>query len=269
MVCSQILEHAPRLLIVPTDVVTLAYGQGALLDHNGAIDDYVRLLRPIAKAIVETFGSNCEVVIHDFRNPEHSIVAIEGNVTGRTIGGTMTEIGLSLIAQGDKAHDLLYHTMHTQSGRVLKSASILLRDSDNKPIGTFGINFDITNLRGLASAIEPLIAMASNSAESITFTNDIWQIVTNTIQEEEIASGISVSRMTKEDRLSIFRVLDRRGIFELQRSVPHVASRLQISRATAYKYLEEIRAEKNAAATAGSDGHMGSGEGTEQGSSSG
>lgn len=41
---------------------------------------------PIAKAVAETFGSNCEVVIHDFRNMENSIVAIfNGHVTGRTI----------------------------------------------------------------------------------------------------------------------------------------------------------------------------------------
>ena len=262
---TDVLERTGRPLIVLTGRCHSSRSdRRPSLDPNGAaIDDYLRLLRPIAKAIVETFGSSCEVVIHDFRFPEHSIVAIEGNVTGRTIGGSMTEIGLSLIAQGDRAHDPLYHTMHTQSGRVLKSATILLHDSDNRAIGTFGINFDITNLRDVANAIEPLIAPASNPSAPITFTDNIWQIVTNTIQEEKIARGTSVGRMTKEDRLRIFRILDTRGIFELQRSVPYVASRLQISRATAYKYLEEIRSDTSTPATAGAARHAGSGEGVE------
>ena len=47
---------------------------------------------PIAKGVAETFGSNCEVVIHDFQNLDNSIVAIfNGHVTGRTIDTKMTD----------------------------------------------------------------------------------------------------------------------------------------------------------------------------------
>jgi len=37
----------------------------------------------VAKTIAEMFGKKCEVLIYDFRNLKHSIVAIEnGHVTG-------------------------------------------------------------------------------------------------------------------------------------------------------------------------------------------
>jgi len=49
------------------------------------------------KTIAEMFGKKCEVLIHDFRNPQHSIVAIEnGHVTGRKIGDPITDLALSV-----------------------------------------------------------------------------------------------------------------------------------------------------------------------------
>lgn len=49
------------------------------------------------KTIAEMFGKKCEVLIHDFRNPQHSIMAIEnGHVTGRKIGDPITDLALSV-----------------------------------------------------------------------------------------------------------------------------------------------------------------------------
>jgi len=50
----------------------------------------------LAKTIAEMFGKKCEVLIHDFSNPQHSIIAIEnGPVTGRKIGDPITDLALA------------------------------------------------------------------------------------------------------------------------------------------------------------------------------
>jgi len=72
------------------------------------VDAYLAFLRPLLNGIAKTFSRNCEVVLHDFRDPEHSIVAIVGDVTHRHIGGTMSQIGLEILAQGDAAQDQRY-----------------------------------------------------------------------------------------------------------------------------------------------------------------
>ena len=41
---------------------------------------------PIADLIAATFGPCCEVVIHDFSQPETSVVHVAGQVTGRKVG---------------------------------------------------------------------------------------------------------------------------------------------------------------------------------------
>lgn len=196
------------------------------------------------RGIAASFGRNCEVVLHDFRDPDHSIVAIEGNVTGRHIGGSVTQIGLALIAEGDAATDELNYITRAPNGRVVKSSTIVLRDRGNHVLGLLCINFDITDLRLVAGTIGELTGLGlgvGSEPQSIAYVDDIDKVIRAVIDEEEVAMGRSIDRMTKQDRLAIFRALDRRGIFSLQRSVPHVAEYLGISRATAYSYLEEIR----------------------------
>ena len=47
------------------------------------------VLDSVAKGIADTFGSNCETLIHDLDVLEHPILAIyNGHVTGRKAGST-------------------------------------------------------------------------------------------------------------------------------------------------------------------------------------
>ncbi len=45
----------------------------------------------IAKGLSETFAPFCEVVVHDLKKPEHSILSIHNNLSGRQIGEPTTE----------------------------------------------------------------------------------------------------------------------------------------------------------------------------------
>ena len=64
-------------------------------------DNYIEMhheldkLIPIADAITNLFGENTEVVIHDFKNLESSIVYISGDVTHREIGAPATNLVLN------------------------------------------------------------------------------------------------------------------------------------------------------------------------------
>src|ERR1700761_8640427 len=86
-------------------------------------------LRPVISGITETFGRNCEVVLHDFRRPDGTIVGISGNVTNRHVGGSVSQIGMAIISEGDAAQDQYSYITRTPDGRVLKSVTITLRDS--------------------------------------------------------------------------------------------------------------------------------------------
>lgn len=213
------------------------------------------MLRPVLAGITATFGRNCEVVLHDYRDPEHSVIAVEGDVTHRHVGGAMSQIGLSLFAQGDDATDPINYITRTPDGRSLRSSTMLLRDGEQHVFGALCINFDVTDLRMLTSALVDLAGgpAPNGSAQSMTatFADDIGQVIRAAIEEEEASRGCPVTRMSRADRIAVVRALDERGIFALQRSVPEVAALLGVSRATAYAYLYASRASKP---ETGSDG---------------
>jgi predicted transcriptional regulator YheO len=201
------------------------------------------LVQLLLSGIQKTFGRRCEVVLHDFRNPEQSILAIEGSVTERHVGGAMTQIGLSLLARGDDAEDQVNYMTRTPTGRVLKSTTMLLRQPDGHVFGALCINFDVTDLRIMASGLQELAGTPDESVEPrpVAFFDEVSRVLQTVIDEETTTLGVSVDRFGKSERVTILERLNARGVFAFQRSVPLVAEALGISRATAYKYLETIR----------------------------
>ncbi|MBV5331904.1 PAS domain-containing protein, partial [bacterium] len=47
-------------------------------------------LQHIAQGLGETFAPFCEVVVHDLTHPEHAIMSIHNNLSGRSIGDPAT-----------------------------------------------------------------------------------------------------------------------------------------------------------------------------------
>lgn len=207
-------------------------------------------LRPVVEGISRTFGADCEVVLHDFTDPEQSIVAIAGDVTHRKVGGSVTQIGLSLVAQGDEARDQIGYVTQTRDGKVLKSSTLLLRDQDGRVFGAICINLDVTEFRAISKRLHQLAGPVLAKPSAVHFTDDITEVIRAVIDDEEAAIGRGPNRSRKEHRLRIVAALKRRGAFAVQRAVPLVADYLQVSRATVYADLDELRRLKTDAAGA-------------------
>ena len=95
-------------------------------DNN--INPKLKSFFPIAKGISETFGQNCEVVIHDLQKPEKSLVYVAGKVTGRKPGAPSTDLVLQAIKNnGNTSNDLINYETSTKDGRTLKSSTIFIK----------------------------------------------------------------------------------------------------------------------------------------------
>jgi predicted transcriptional regulator YheO len=205
-------------------------------------DDQFDLLRPLVDAIGTTFGQRCEAVLHDFRQRDASIVAIAGNLTDRHIGGSVSEIGLAIMAAGDDAKPQYNYVTRAPNGRVLKSTTVPLRDPQGHVFGMLCINVDVTELRMLSNVLSELIGSGDEEPpQPVTFVDDVGQLLDQVIQEEELAVGKPIDRFNRHNRLDILEALERRGVFSVQRSVPKVAEYLGVSRATVYGYLRQLR----------------------------
>lgn len=205
-------------------------------------------VKPIAKGISETFGSLCEVIIHDYRQPDHSVIYVAGDVTSRRVGQSASTIGLRLIAQGDAASDEYNYVTRSENGRILKSTTILLRSAGHV-VGAFCVNFDVTDLRHVSKTISELVGPDGASAKpaDVEFSVDVREVINQVLDEHENSSAVPIERLSREERYDMVRALQSRGVFALRRSVSDVASRLGVTRATIYNYLQEIRAEEDSA----------------------
>jgi len=210
----------------------------------------IKTLIPIVKTISATFGKNCEVVLHDFSGPQHSVITIEnGHVTGRKVGDPITDFALTSWREGGfgetKEDKLLNYKTKTKDGRVLKSSSVFIKDEKNKIVGCLCINYDMTGHLMFQNIINEFCNINElNEEKAETFAHDVDEILDSIIGKaiEEINKPVSL--MQKEDNLRVVKTVDKKGAFMIKGSIGQLAQKLNVSRYTIYNYLDELKVKK-------------------------
>lgn len=217
-------------------------------DQLGEVFD---LLAHVAEAVVATVGPDCEVVVHDLRNPEHSIVAIHGNLTRRFVGSPISDPELLAGNVDQFTESQLNYPTITPFGKELLSSTVWVRDLTGRIVGALCINMDFDNLRAARDLLDRSIVEtpAPSSANSLltfaTTAEEFAQIALKGVLRE---IGKPLHHLDREDRVHIVRELDKAGVFNLRGSAETVAQELGVSRASVYSYLTAARAEPAGAA---------------------
>ncbi|MEV0563395.1 helix-turn-helix transcriptional regulator [Dactylosporangium sp. NPDC049742] len=208
---------------------------------DAGADAILAALLPVIDGLAATFGPMCEVVLHDYRRGEQSVVAVAGSVTGRKAGDAISEIGLAVLAQGDAATNDVNYVTRAPDGRIVKSSTMPLRDGAGHVFGALCVNVDVTALRQAGDLLTALAGAAAAQVPATTFSDDFDDVVDALVRAEELARGRPVAALTRPERLALLRALDRRGVFAVRNAVPRVAARLGVSRSAAYADLAESR----------------------------
>jgi len=209
-------------------------------------------LKLIVDGIAATFGPRCEVVLHDLRNPRNlhrSIIKIaNGHVTGRIVGGPISDQGLRDIKSGREEKLLINYQSVTKDGRPLKSSSIIFRDYNKKPVAALCINFDITDIIGLNAAVQEIFSVSGkedrkdNAIE--TFQSDAVSTLNEIADKTIRKAGKAVPSMGRRDKVDIVRQLDEKGFFLAKGAIKLIAAKLNVSKYTIYNYLEQVRVDR-------------------------
>lgn len=204
---------------------------------------FVDVMQRLGEGIVAVIGSNCEFVVHDFTDPEHSIVVIAGDVTGRSIGGPVPDLDY-LNKLNNESTDR--HNFRTKIGdRQLQSCSVWIRDENGNIIGEVGINMDFSNLIKAKELIDksmPLTIPTEEMELVDTFAKDIDDLVKFAINDFMKRNEIQdLDSMSQADKLSLVSELEDLGLFRVRGVVNHVAEILDVSRATIYNYRASIK----------------------------
>lgn len=217
--------------------------------RNGVIpisDIDLNILKQIAMALAAQFGKDCEVVIHDLtkNHISNSIVHIEnGHVTNRKLGGSPSAVVLEAIQHhGENIKDRYAYLIRTDDGRILKASSVFIKDKSGKPRYLLGINYDITNLLAMETAIRQITAADhekdSEAGPAKKIAHDVNELLDELIEQSVKLVGVPVPFMTKEDKVKAIQFLNDAGAFLITKSGDKVSKYFGISKYTLYSYVD-------------------------------
>lgn len=216
-------------------------------------------LIPLVEGLAETFGPRCEVVLHDLRHLDSSIIAIKGGLTGRKVGGPVTDLVLRMLEDakrtGTDPKDVLNYENRTIDGRIFKSSTIFIRDARGTPVGCLCINYDVTDLLYLTDILKGLCyhEPAAVPPEGERFPTDIDTLVEQVIKDT-VDHNKPAALLSREERLALIKRLEDKGVFLVKGGVALVARYLGVSRYTVYNYRAELRDKQAIANEAGEAG---------------
>lgn len=192
----------------------------------------------IADAIVQLFGPEVEVVIHDLYRD--SIFYIANNRSGRKVGEN-SFLQINPETETFPSDVIGPYEKPGEQGQPVRSITAVLRNAAQTPIGMLCINVDHERHLKALDTLRELIAPASIAKRpEVLFRNEWQQQVKDEIahftEQRDIGRQMSASQ-----RRELIASLDAKGIFYAKRSIEQLSSLLDVSRATLYKDLAAAR----------------------------
>ncbi|API92089.1 PAS domain-containing protein [Virgibacillus pantothenticus] len=195
-----------------------------------------------ADMIVNMFGDRCEVAVHDFSDLQHSLIHIAGNITGRKIGSPITDLVLNeLTKKQEDVADIPNYKTQSKQGKVMKSATVFLRDNNDKIIGALCMNYDISLLIELGGEIDQFINIQQEKQTTETFFNSVQDVIHEMVDQVIFDHKKAPSEMIIDEKVDCVRILDEKGVFLIKGATEYVAHMLGVSKFTIYNYLHKVR----------------------------
>ncbi|WP_017480409.1 helix-turn-helix transcriptional regulator [Pseudomonas sp. PAMC 26793] len=194
-------------------------------------------LEQIAEGLSKTFSPFCEVVLHDLRDPQHAILAIHNNLSGRQPGDPATELGLARIADPEYPQVIANYQNQFSDGRQVKSTSIGIKDSSGKYVAALCMNVDLSLFRGLQGMLEQFGSVSGDRpAESLDPSGA--DAIRARIDQFAARLATTPRALKTADRRLLMQELKEAGVMDIRRAMETVASHLGVSRAAVYTYAK-------------------------------
>lgn len=191
----------------------------------------------IVEALAETFAPICEVVLHDLTNPEHAIIRIENNISGRSVGDPATQLGLARIGDPDFPDKIVGYANTLGDGRIVKSTSIGLKDGAGAYVAAICLNIDVSYLNGMADYIRNLTAIKDIEGVSERIQVPRSDDIMKAVRDYALARNKEPKSLSTAEKRDLMAQLQKEGLMSLKGSIDVVAKALGTSRSSIYYYV--------------------------------
>ena len=244
--------------------------QACATDERSTMNATVKSFAPLVDFLEAVLSSNSEIALHDFSDPDHSIIDIRNaHVSGRKIGAPATDLAIKIMNGAYADRDFVAgYTTRSAGNKALRSASFIIRE-DGRCVGMLCINTDVSLLTRLDSVVQqiveayggvpsterpaasetpaapvlPIPAMASGAHEVESLTDSTQDLIARNIEDLAAERGLAVDKLGQAERIDIIRALNANGMFLLKGAVASCAETMGISEPSVYRYLQKVRKE--------------------------
>lgn len=191
----------------------------------------------ICDGVAQLFQPFAEVVLHDLET--ETAVHIAGNFSKREIGepSLLHEIDFRpterLLGPYEKVN---------WDGRRIKSISIILRDSSERPMAVMCINADVSHFHAVMQTLSAFASIPVDHAKPASLFKEDWhERINEYIQNWTGSRGLIIADLTREQKQQVVKDLSADGAFGGKNSAAYISRILGMGRATVYKYLSQDR----------------------------
>ena len=204
---------------------------------------------PLVDFLAEVLGKDAEVVLHDVADVGSSVVAIRnGHISGRELGAPATNVVLRIIKDGSEK-DTDYFTNYrgvSNAGKPLRSSTYLIHDDDLRLIGVLCVNLDMGKFERFREYLDSILQLPQSPHLGSTvecFSGSVEELAYASIQAVVMENGGEIWRLSQAKKKEIVRRLNDDGVFLLKGAISRIASALDVSEPTIYRYLNGIKKE--------------------------
>lgn len=201
----------------------------------------------LVKGLGEILGRDCEILLHDVSNPEHSIIACaNAQVSGRGVGSPMTDFGLRMLKDPkyQKMTGVYNYQARTGDGRLLKCGVCFIRDAAGRIVGFLCINMDVTKIAAAREALDEFFRVdaTGEGAEDYCehFSKEVGDVVSNSIALVKKEWGGDLSALPRSDKVKVVARLDEMGFFLVKGAMERLSGEMKKSKFTLYAYLRSV-----------------------------
>lgn len=217
---------------------------------------------PLVDFLSQALGPNFEVVLHDVSVPDSSIIAIGNNhISKRQVGGPVTDLALKIVKAGlkDNQDFIVNYNGRLGNGNITRSSTYFIKNDQGEIEGALCINLNITPLleikdylKGLVdtsthNTMQQLETPAANNLETAVevFENlheTIDDVIHAIIDKVLFEFPVTPERMSADEKIEVVKKLNEHGLFLLKGGLSAVATSMNVSEATIYRYLNKVKA---------------------------
>lgn len=195
---------------------------------------------PLADFIARMNGDHCEVLIHDVRDVEHSILYVtQPSITNRHHGDGMTDYAIELVrSKRYLTEPFVVNYVGGTEERVLRSSTYFIRDGEELA-GLLCVNVDVGYLLDGLDALRQALILdpARLQRQEIFYPGATLNDRIQAVFHKHLGSRTPEELHTAEKR-ALVHELQQLNVFAVKGKVSEIAARLHISEKTIYRYLK-------------------------------